>query len=328
MRVKKSQLRKIIQEEIIRSGKLLEWVPEQDTPPPSDPSGDRYPKPEVFDPAKAAESMDIQPFVDEAKKIVKVLINREWKGQNIDPRIDENIETIRKAWNYFTNNNVLREANPEIGTRAEWAGRLLSLGFAGWEIKALYSLGFNAGGAAKLNALAAAATASVTSPLPVVSAIAATRLVGLYLLAFLGGWIVGEVIDEGLEGWWRYEYWKALDQTLSHFPVKITNKLLQKDPFEPGDSIRFIKLIRDASLEILLLYLEQDPAVADFIKRKSTDWVPSHPDRAQLGFRPLIKMIMEKHIRLFILTLAGLGPGTGYGLVSPLLNKIRELETV
>jgi len=326
MRIKKSQLRKIIQEEIGRSGMLLEWVPDQDTPPPPDPSDTRYPKPEVFDPAKAAENMDIQPFVEEAKKIVKVLINREWKGQNLDPRIDENIEAIRKAWNHFTNDDVLREANPEIGTRAEWAARLMSLGFAGWEIQTLYKLGFTAKGAASLNALAAAATQQITAGSARAVAWAGIRLVLLYLLAFLGGWIIGEAVDEGFEGWWRYEYWKALNQALSHFPVKIINRFLQKGSFEPGDSIRFIKLTRDASLEILSMYLERDPYVADFIKRKSTDWAPSHPGRAQLGFRPLIKMIMEKHIKLFIITLTGYGPGTGYGLVAPLLDKIRELE--
>ena len=128
-------------------------------------------------------------------------------------------------------------------------------------------------------------------------------------------------------GWWRYEYWKVLDKVFNHFPVRVVNKFLQKGSFVPGDSVRFIKLVRHAGLEILSMYLERDPDVADFIKRKSTDWAPEHPGRAQLGFRPLIKMIMEKHIKLFIITLTGYGPGTGHGLVTPLLDKIRELET-
>ena len=269
---------------------------------------------------KAAEDMDIGPFLEKAQNILKVRISREWRGLPAVEASDPFLEMIRQAWNSFTNSKVLPAQNPEIQTKTDWAQAVIGILITHAEIKYLIRLGFSEVTAARLASVSALALGRATLPGWMAALGPALRVpytavvVWEIILAFLIGYGVGMAVDAGIQANWRGRYWIALKKVLDQYPTGTTNKLLQQSEHEFLDSQVFLKMLRGPLYKRMIELLETGD-IAVFISDKSRS--------AYTGGRPLIKLILKKHIKDFFDILAGPASGTGgNGLVQPLVDNI------
>jgi hypothetical protein len=232
---------------------------------------------------------------------------------------------IRKAWNNFTNSDILPAQNPEIQTKADWAEAVLIILFGRVEIKYLIALGFSQATAARLASVSALALGRATLPGwmaalgPALRVPYTAAVVWEIIVAFLIGYGVGVAVDATIQANWRGRYWIALKKVLDQYPTGTTNKFLQQSEHEFLNSQVFLDMLRGPLYERMIELLETGDA-AVFISDKSRS--------AYTGGRPLIKLILKKHIKDFFNILAGPASGTGgNGLVQPLVDNIIRGES-
>jgi hypothetical protein len=310
MRIKKTQLQKIIREEVSRLVLLSEW---DDSAPPSAPTETSPPvEPTIEDGLKG---MTIVPFISKAKKILKSSVTREWKGE-VKPIEDDFINAIRSAWNKYTNSKVLPSANPDIKSVSDWAAAIANIIWTTLSAKELIALGFDAKVAARLVALGKVATAAEGAAAGVgVGMVAGHAALILYgLMAFLSGWIIGDTTVEAQKGFWRYRYWEILEKIIDQFPTETIDKFIQKESFDTNDDQKLLKIIREAVYPRMteLIYSQPVKGTVESITRSA--WT---------GGKPAFPSILRKHIRDFIKILSGDLDGLGgTGLLGPMIKKI------